>query len=161
VSQSVVTPAEGLELTLHNLRVRYKVRGEDTGGVLAVLEMELQPGILVKPHRHTREDEVSIVLEGTVWSRVGDDEHETAAGAYLVKPRGIPHALWNTAERPARVAEIITPAGFERYFEEIEPVLRQSGPDWTQLFKEIASRYGIEVLDDWSDELQAKYGVKL
>jgi quercetin dioxygenase-like cupin family protein len=158
----VIGPVEGLEVTLHNLQVRYKVRGEDTGGVLAVLEMELQPGILVKPHRHTREDEVSIVLEGTVWSRVGDDaEHETTAGAYLVKPRGIPHALWNSADRPARVAEIITPAGFEHYFIEIEPVLREHGPEWTQRFNEIAARYGIEVLDDWSDELQAKHGVKL
>ena len=34
----------------------------------------------------------------------------------------------------------------ERYFEEIEPVLHEHGPEWTRKFDETAERYGITVL---------------
>ena len=49
----------------------------------------------------------------------------------------------------------------ERYFEEIEPVLHEHGPEWTRKFDETAERYGITVLDDWSNDLQERHGVAL
>jgi hypothetical protein len=61
----------------------------------------------------------------------------------------------------SRVAEIVSPAGFERYFEEIEPVLRGHGPEFDEQLYAIAQQYQIEVLDDWSNELKSKYGLKL
>jgi hypothetical protein len=69
--------------------------------------------------------------------------------------------MWNVSEEPARVLEVVSPAGLESYFEKIAPVLQQSGPEWTQRFRELAEEYGLTVLDDWSDELKATYGIKL
>ena len=43
----------------------YKVEAADSGGTLAVMEVEIPPRTLVKPHNHTREDEFSLVLERT------------------------------------------------------------------------------------------------
>jgi hypothetical protein len=66
----------------------------------------------------------TVVLAGAVGARVGDRVVEAAAGASLVKPRGIPHAMWNAGAEPARVLQVLSPAGLEDYFEELAPVLR-------------------------------------
>jgi hypothetical protein len=46
----------------------------------------------------------------------------------VVKPRGIAHAFWNPGTEPVRFLELITPAGFEEYFAELEPILGAAGP---------------------------------
>ena len=51
--------------------------------------------------------------------------------------------------------------GLERYFEEIAPILSEKGPEWTQRYRAAAEAYGLEILDDWSDELKARYGITL
>jgi quercetin dioxygenase-like cupin family protein len=154
-------PDEGRVVDLHNLRIQHKVTAADTGGAFSIVEHVIEPGILVKPHRHIREDEISIVLEGTIHARVGAEELEVPVGGYLVKKRGVPHAIWNMGPQRSRVAEIVSPAGFEKYFDEIEPILRGHGPEFDEQFYATAQRYQIEVLDDWSNELKAKYGLKL
>ena len=77
------------------------------------------PGILAPPHIHTREDEFSYVLEGEIGARIGDEEVHATAGCYVLKPRNIWHTFWNPGPRPARIIEIISPAGFERFFAEL------------------------------------------
>ena len=156
-----IEPAAGASVTLYGVRFTYKVEGQDTGGALSVLETVIPPRTLVKPHSHSREDEYSIVMNGRVGVRLGDREFEAAAGSYLVKPRGVPHAIWNATAEPATIVEIVSPAGFERYFQEIAPVLDQSGPEWTARFHALAEEYGITVLDDWTDQLEERYHVSL
>ncbi len=156
-----IPPGSGSSVTLYGVRFTYKVEAQDAGGALAVLETEIPPRTLVKPHRHQREDEFSLVLRGAVGVRLADEEFEAPAGTYLVKPRGVPHALWNAGREPATVVEILSPAGFERYFAEIAPVLSQHGPEVTARFYELAEEYGVTIEDDWVAELEARYGVKL
>jgi quercetin dioxygenase-like cupin family protein len=155
----LVTPSEGKTVMLFGVRFSYKVVSADSGGSLAVLEVEIPPATLVKPHNHSREDEFSLVLSGTVGVRVGDRVLEASPGAYLVKPRGTPHAMWNAASVPAKVAEILCPAGLEGYFEELAPILAQhrTPPEYYQL----AEDYGITIVNDWIEELERTYGVKL
>jgi mannose-6-phosphate isomerase-like protein (cupin superfamily) len=160
-SYVLVDPGGGKTPPVGRLQLTYKVRAADCGGSFAALELVLPPATLVKPHRHSREDEFTMVLDGTVSARVGDRFLDLAPGSYLVKPRGIPHALWNGGSVPARVVEIISPAGFEDYFEKIEPILREHGPEWTEKFYGLADQYGITLEDAWVDELSQKYGVKL
>jgi quercetin dioxygenase-like cupin family protein len=140
----------------------YRLGGEDTQEKLAALEVTIPPRTLVKPHQHSREDEFSLILSGTVGARIGDTTHEDiAVGASLVKPRHIPHAMWNVTDEPARILEIVTPAGLERYFAEVAPVLREHGQEWTDRFYRLAAQYGLTILDDWSEELRARYGITL
>jgi quercetin dioxygenase-like cupin family protein len=149
-------------LSLYEVAFTYKLEGAGTDGGLAVLEVTIPPRTLVKPHQHSKEDEFSLILSGSVGARIGDTTHEEiGAGASLVKPRDIPHAMWNVTDEPARILEIVTPAGLEQYFEEIAPILREHGPDWTQRFYELATRYGLTILDDWSDELKTRYQITL
>ncbi len=50
---------------------------------------------------------------------LGDDVVEAGPGDLVFKPRGQWHTFWNAGEDPARILEIISPAGFERFFEEL------------------------------------------
>ena len=90
--------------------------GADTGGALSVVEHPFDVGALVRPHVHTREDEISIVLEGEIGFRSEDQEVVLGVGGYIVKPRDQVHAMWNAGSTPARMIEIISPAGFEGFF---------------------------------------------
>jgi quercetin dioxygenase-like cupin family protein len=155
----LVEPGQGRTIKLYGVRFDYKVESADSGGDLAVLQVEIPPKTLVKPHNHTREDEYSLVLAGTVGVRVGDRELDAAAGASLVKPRNIPHAMWNAGDEPARILEILSPGGLERYFEELAPVLGAKAPPAD--YYALAERYGLTIRDDWIQELERAHGVKL
>ena len=102
-----------------------------------------------------------MVLRGTVGVRLGDRDFEAEAGSYLVKPRGIPHAMWNAGAEPVTMVEIVTPAGLERYFEQLAPVLRQSGPEATKRFECLADEYGLTIISEWTEELESRYNVRL
>jgi quercetin dioxygenase-like cupin family protein len=155
----LVAPGEGKTVTLFGVRFSYKVVSGDSGGSLTVMELEIPPRTLVKPHNHGREDEFSMVLSGTIGARTGSDVHTAAAGAYLVKPRGVPHAMWNATDEPATVIEMLSPAGLEGYFERLAPILdeHRTKPEYYQL----AGEYGITIEDGWIEELERAYGIKL
>ena len=151
----VVEPGEGRSVWLGGMGVVFKVSGADTEGAFAVVEHPIEPGRLVLPHVHLREDEYSYVLEGTVGARVGDQEVTAGPGSYLFKPRGLMHTFWNAGPGPARLLEVISPAGFEVYFAELAEV---GDPDRRQ---ELAAKYGVTYSSDWVAELTARYKLKL
>ena len=147
---------------LMRIAFEYRLEASTTDGRLALLEVTIPPKTLIKPHQHSKEDEYSLILSGRVGARVGDTTYEELdAGTALVKPRDIPHAMWNVTDEPARILEIVTPAGLENYFEEVGPILAVHGPEWTKRYYALAEQYGLTILDDWSDELKARYGVRL
>ena len=158
----VIRPDEASMIRLYDVVFNYGIGAGETDGRLSMLEVTIPPRTLIKPHTHTREDEFSLVLAGTIGLRTGDDTvEEVPTGSWLVKPRSVPHAMWNLSDQPARVLEVVMPGGLERYFEEIAPVLREHGPEWTQRYDALAEAYGLTILDDWTDELKAKYGITL
>ncbi len=65
-SPRVVAAGAGATVKLFGVRFTYKVVSDDCGGTLAVMEVDIPAGILVKPHSHAREDEFSLVQSGTV-----------------------------------------------------------------------------------------------
>ena len=80
----------------------------------------MSPRALAAPlHRHTREDEYSYVLEGRMGALLGDDVVEAGPGDLVFKPRNQWHTFWNAGDEPCRILEIISPAGFERFFQEL------------------------------------------
>jgi hypothetical protein len=55
----------------------------------------------------------------------------------------------------------VAPAGLETYFEELAPILRHEGGAGRPEYDALAERYGIVIQDDWVEELERTYGVKL
>jgi len=117
-------PDEGEVVHLLALGVRFMIAGETTGGAFSLVEHPLPPRALGAPlHTHRREDEYSYVLEGRVGLQLGAEELEAGPGDLVFKPRHVPHTFWNAGDEPARLLELISPAGFEHYFNELAPLL--------------------------------------
>jgi quercetin dioxygenase-like cupin family protein len=161
MSQFMLSPREGKSVWLGGLGVDFKIAGEQTGGLFSIVEHPIDPGVLVPPHTHTREDEFSYVLEGEVGARIGDQVLQATPGCYIVKPRGVLHTFWNAGPQPARLLEIISPAGFEKFFMELADLLGGDGPPDFEKIAQLGNRYGQTYDMNWVPELTAKYNLKL
>jgi len=139
--------------------VHFKIDGEDTGGALSIVEHPFEVGALVRPHVHTREDEISIVLEGRIGFRSEDQEVVLGAGGYIIKPRNQVHAMWNAGDVPARMIEVISPAGFEGFFRGFAD-LNDAGPIDLAKVAELAAAHGLPYADPpWLSDVIERYGL--
>jgi mannose-6-phosphate isomerase-like protein (cupin superfamily) len=143
VSAKIVGPDAGKAGDLGSMGVRFMVSGAESGGGFSLVEHPMAPWALAAPlHRHSREDEYSFVLEGRMGADLGGEIVYAEAGDLVFKPRNEWHTFWNAGDEPARILEIISPAGFERYFEELVDFTREIGPDTAA---PVAARYGLEL----------------
>jgi mannose-6-phosphate isomerase-like protein (cupin superfamily) len=145
--QTILGPREGRNVAFRGLGVRFMIDAARSGGGFSLVEHPIAPRTLASPlHVHRNEDEYSYVLEGEVGVQVGDEVRYARPGDLVFKPRGIWHAFWNRADDPARLLEIISPAGFEGYFAEIAPLLppNRAEPDLAALAAARA-RYGLQM----------------
>ena len=165
----VVQPGSGESVRISGFGAMYKLYSRDTGGEVAIVEHPFSVGFITAPHRHTREDEHSIVLEGEIGFRSDDDEVVLGPGGYITKPRGQMHAMWNAGQLPGRIAEVITPGGFESYFRDLGELLAASETDavagknlhQTDAFAKLAAEYGLTYGNpDWLDEVVVRYGLR-
>ncbi|MFC5381415.1 cupin domain-containing protein [Aquipuribacter nitratireducens] len=131
-----------------------------TGGRLAVVDHVLPPRSLASPwHVHARTVEISVVVQGTVGVRIGDEEMTAGPGDVVHKPAGVWHAFWNPGEEQARLVELITPAGFERFFWDLAKSVGAQGSDLDRI-AEVAAEHDI-VVDPTSVEwLVSRYGLE-
>lgn len=141
----VLTRGQGKQLWLGALGIRVMISGTESGGGFVLLEHRLKPRALAAPiHRHTHEDEYSFILEGRVGAKLGEEIVYGAPGDLFAKPRGQWHTFWNAGDNDARLLEIISPAGFERYFEEMVAISGGGRPQ-PELAAPIRERYGLDV----------------
>jgi quercetin dioxygenase-like cupin family protein len=157
---TLVRPGEGRVADLGDgVGVVFRLWGEDTGGSIAVVEHPFEVGALVSAHLHTREDEYSIVLEGEIGFRSGDREAVLGPGGYITEPRGELHAMWNAGPVPARMIEIISPAGVERFFRDVADLVEAGTADVPDLVA-LAEGYGLRMGEpDWMPDVIDRYGL--
>jgi mannose-6-phosphate isomerase-like protein (cupin superfamily) len=135
------------------------VAGAESGGGFALVEHPMEPRALAAPmHRHSREDEYSFVLEGRVGADLGGEIVYGETGDLIFKPRGQWHTFWNAGDGPARILEIISPAGFEKFFDKMTD-LASRGELGPGTMAALAAEYGAEVDMDSVAELVATHGV--
>ena len=102
------------------LGIVWKIDGAHTGDNFSVVHHPLAPRILAAPlHRHTREDEYSYVITGTLGALLGDEVVTAGPGTWVFKPRNQWHTFWNAGDTPCEIIEIISPGGFEDFFREL------------------------------------------
>jgi quercetin dioxygenase-like cupin family protein len=101
------------------------LRSEQSGGQVAVVE--LSGGGRPPLHRHDF-DEAFYVLEGELTFQLGDDVFTRRAGELAFAERGVSHTYANLSGVPARALLVITPAGFERYFDRIAARITGADP---------------------------------
>ena len=120
-----------------------RIHGRDTGGVVSVVESHDAPGDGPPRHIHHREDETFQILEGEYEFMVGGKTIPAKPGTTLFAPRGIPHTYRYLGQTPGRLMCVITPAGFEGFFEEIGALSPQLQQDIPRVL-EIGKKYGLE-----------------
>jgi mannose-6-phosphate isomerase-like protein (cupin superfamily) len=154
----VVGPTDGKSGVLAAIGVRFMIAGEDANGRFSLVEHPMPPRALAAPlHRHSREDEYSFVLEGRMGAQLGDEVVYAEAGDLVFKPRGQWHTFWNAGDEPCRILELISPAGFERYFEEL---VDMTGPRTPDTIAPIANRYGLHMRFETIPQLVAEHGLE-
>ena len=158
----VLGPSDGRAGLLGSMGVRFMLAGGDTGGGFSLVEHPIPPRVLAAPlHRHSREDEYSFVLVGRLGALLGDQVVYGEAGDLIFKPRGQWNTFWNAGDEPARILEIISPAGFERYFEQMVDLLeRSAGPPDPSELGTIAAQHGLEVDRESIPRLTEEYGLR-
>jgi mannose-6-phosphate isomerase-like protein (cupin superfamily) len=156
----VLGPHDGAAGFLGSIGVRFLVGGADSNGGFALVEHPMSARALGAPlHRHVREDEYSYVVEGRVGALLGDDVLEAGPGALIFKPRDQWHTFWNAGDAPARILEIIAPAGFERYFAELVALggSRNAPPE---ALRALGQKYALEVRPQSIPELMERFGLR-
>jgi quercetin dioxygenase-like cupin family protein len=141
----VLGPKDGRAGFLGSIGVRFMIDGSETGGGFSLVEHPMSAHALAAPlHRHTREDEYSYVVEGRVGALLGDEVVFGAPGDLIFKPRDQWHTFWNAGDEPARLLEIISPAGFEQFFAELVEMggVTQADPG---MLGALCERYGLEM----------------
>jgi mannose-6-phosphate isomerase-like protein (cupin superfamily) len=122
---------------------RYVIETFESDGLLAVVEHNLAPRVLAAPlHRHSREDEYSLVMEGRLGVFEDGAEVIVGPGELVFKPRGRWHTFWNAGEGSLRVLELIAPAGLEQLFRKLATPEGEYDPE---TLPALAAEYGCEV----------------
>jgi len=137
------------------------IDGEEAGERFSLVEHPMSAHALAAPlHRHTREDEYSYVVQGRVGALLGDEVIVGAPGDLIFKPRNQWHTFWNAGDEPARLLEIISPAGFELFFAELVDMggVTQADPEALARLNE---RYGLEMQPETVTELLERFGLRI
>lgn len=143
------------------LGIRFMIEGEATSGAFSLVEQSLPPRALGAPlHTHRNEDEYSYVLAGRLGVQLGDEVLEVGLGELVFKPRDVPHAFWNAGDEPARLLELISPAGFENYFRELAPLLAAAERDEAAI-GEVVARHDLDIDFGTIPILAERHGLRL
>jgi quercetin dioxygenase-like cupin family protein len=155
----VLGPTDGKSGFLGSIGVRFMIDGDESGGGFSLVEHPMPPRALAAPlHRHNREDEYSFVLQGRVGALLGDDVIEGGPGDLIFKPRGQWHTFWNAGDEPARLLEIIAPAGFERFFDELVEMGGAAAAPPERL-GELCQRYALDMQPESIPGLLERFGL--
>ena len=156
----LVGPSDGEEGFLGSIGVRFMIGGFEADERFSLVEHPMSPRALAAPlHLHTREDEYSFVLQGRMGALLGDEVLEAGPGDLVFKPCKQWHTFWNAGEEPCRILEIISPAGFERFFRELVDLGGVASAD-PQVLTELCARYELEMRPDTVPELIERFGVR-
>jgi quercetin dioxygenase-like cupin family protein len=117
------------------------VGAEQSGGEWWLGSFLSEAGRKTSLHVHHSADEQFYILEGTLSVWMDSHWQDLPAGALAVMPRGIPHALGNRSKQTVRFLGSGDPAGFERFFADLEAAAHHFSYGSPQFLAELAKVY--------------------
>lgn len=137
----LLAAGEGKTLSLLGAIIVVKAGQEETGGRFSLIDYRAPAHWPGPPlHVHQRTDETFYVFEGTFRFQIGDSQSfDLEPGGFVFVPRNTPHKLSNPLDAPGRHLVLVTPGGFEGYFEEVAAWLEQD-PTWPPQDREAFAR---------------------
>ncbi len=113
-----------------------------SGGRMSVTDSVSPPFTGPPRHIHHDADEVFVVLTGEIGFWLDGQTHIRAAGSSVFIPKGAPHAFLVLSDVPSRHLVMLTPGGFEGFFEEMAAGQFRIPEDMAQI-EESAARYNL------------------
>ena len=102
-----------------DFRTDVLLRSEQTDGRVAVVRNTVPVGWAGPPLHHHAFDEAFYVLDGELTFQLGQRRLVAGPGALAFAPRDVVHTLANHGDAAATYLLVITPGGFENYFDEL------------------------------------------
>ncbi len=152
------------DVELGQLGAKLAVSADENEADVAVVEHELAPHSLAAPlHRHSREDEISYVLDGEMTVLAADEVATVSAGEFVVKHRDVWHTFWNADDDTLRFFEIIAPGKFSGLFEDVAELFPLDPTDDEKMarYQAINQRYGFEVDFESVPRLCEEHGLRM
>ena len=122
--------------------VTERITAEDSCGSYYVMEELSPPGTGVPPHRHTHEDEIVQVLEGTFEVFLDGVVSVVTTGATLHFARGTRHGFRNIGSTDGRTLWFVTPGAATQAFLRELSTFPEGPPDIARL-DALHAAYGI------------------
>ncbi len=119
----------------------HKLVGSDTDNQIVEWVDDVEPGVGIPPHIHTREDEIFRVIKGQIEIIVDGEATVLKAGDIAFAPKSIPHSWKVVGIEKAKMITSAFPAGIERMFGKLAD-LPAGPPDFEKVAK-ICENYGI------------------
>jgi quercetin dioxygenase-like cupin family protein len=101
------------------VRTEIHLTGEDTGGAFCLLVDDPPVGWSLPAHRHLSEAGTIHIVEGDFVMELDGERSRLSAGESIHVPRGVIHSGANVGEHPGRRVVLFSPAGMERFFQEV------------------------------------------
>jgi mannose-6-phosphate isomerase-like protein (cupin superfamily) len=136
----IIGPGSGRVISLRGTEIRVLSTTADCAGASS-FEFRALPGFDTGSHIHSRIEELFYVLDGQMELRAGDRIIHGGPGTFVCVPAGVPHAFANRGESPARLLLVCSPAGHERYFEELAAILAREGPPDPEAIGALRARF--------------------
>ena len=144
-SEIVRKPGEGKKVLFLGSEITLKVAAKDSGGLFSAVEVAIAGGAHgPPPHIHYAHDEFFYVLEGEVRLPLDGREIVATAGFIVFVPRGMAHTYFNPGDKPAKLLALFTPAGYERYYNEIAQMFPSGAPPDAAELLPIIKKYDTE-----------------
>jgi quercetin dioxygenase-like cupin family protein len=135
-------------LKIHGADVLVKLASADTNGAAVVFFHQGVPPLSGPPlHRHSREDEWFYVLDGEITFEIDGRRTVLHAGGSAFAPRGTAHTFKNFRDSSAKMLVMVTPGGFQQFFEELAELNRGlQAPHMAPTTEWLMQEYGMELL---------------
>lgn len=140
----------GSDVTALGSTYRFKTDGAHVADAYSLMEEEFWGGT-TPVHAHPGAEEAFYVLEGQVEVWADGTTSVASGGAFIVVPRGVPHALRRLSSEPVRMLTIASPPGFERIFAAVAAIGEEVLLADPERLAALAAKYGTEVLGDYPD----------
>ncbi len=118
----------------------------ETDGALSLMRLHMPPGADAPRHRHLKEAETLVVIDGELWVELEGQERVLAEGEAIHLPVGSLHAFRSD---PGAVVEVVaTPAGLEEFFRVVCTLGRSSPPPAEDDVRAAFERAGLDFSGD-------------
>ena len=145
----IVLPENARVYDIGHGEARILVGAEQSNGAWWLGSLLSDAGRLTSLHVHHSMDEQFYVLEGVLSAWLDGRWWDLPAGSVATAPHGMPHALGNRSKSSVRFLASGNPAGFERFFADIEELSRRvpyGNPEFLSELKKVYLRYDSELL---------------